>query len=532
MAWFKRRRRAPSETEESPFDGQAAQPRPPVEPATTSGKQVEWQFGHDDWPEWMAESYAAAPLAGERYFYPMNEPAAAAPGGSIANPEDADLIEGNAAGMVVWSAAAATSHSELRRLTDAFRGPGAIQRVEAVRRALDRALEQWWAESTLPASGLLRDGLLVLEAGHDLDESQRSLLLRTATAYDRGILTALHHQTDPERTAYILAEAITSPTIDLPLERIQTLAYEDPLGEAWLPYLQHELVAYAEITPAYDELAMAALRLDAKKPAVLPRARPSASPAPESIQPPPVARQWVRLLLALLAFVLVVTLLLGDQFRGRMRDVIEVGGGTYSLRNVDGTERVVALDPYVIDRFEVGVADYRRCYAAGACVWPRETASVTRPDYLTNRTYDRYPMINVDWAAATAYCEWAGMRLPSEDEWQAAASYAPATARAYRYPWGDTFQPQVTNSLEGGQGDTTVVGSYQPSGNSPMGMADAAGNVAEWTSTTATGDPSIYRTKGGSFADGADYLQPQVVQSLPAANQHDWLGFRCAASPQ
>ena len=59
-------------------------------------------------------------------------------------------------------------------------GRALSQRVEAVHRALDRALEQWWAESTLPASGLLRDGLLVLEAGHDLDESQRSLLLRTA----------------------------------------------------------------------------------------------------------------------------------------------------------------------------------------------------------------------------------------------------------------------------------------------------------------------------------------------------------------
>jgi iron(II)-dependent oxidoreductase len=310
------------------------------------------------------------------------------------------------------------------------------------------------------------------------------------------------------------------------------LAYEDSQGAAWLPYLQNELVAYAEITPAYDELAMAALRLDAGKPFVQPQTWQGASLAPEPIEQSPPARGRIRLLLALLALVLAITLLLGDQLRIRTRDMIEVGGGTYSVRNVDGTERAVALDPYVIDRFEVTVADYRRCYAAGGCVWPRETASATRPDYLTNRTYDRYPMINVDWAAATAYCEWAGLRLPSEDEWQVAASYAPATARAYRYPWGDSFQPQVTNSLEGERGDTTVVGSYQPSGSSPMGMADAAGNVAEWTATTAAGDPSSYRTKGGSFADSATYLQPQAVQSLPSANHHEWLGFRCAASPQ
>lgn len=49
-------------------------------------------------------------------------------------------------------------------------------------------------------AGAARDSLLLLEAGHQLDEAQRSLLLRSTLAYRRGLLTALRYQTDPERT--------------------------------------------------------------------------------------------------------------------------------------------------------------------------------------------------------------------------------------------------------------------------------------------------------------------------------------------
>jgi hypothetical protein len=82
----------------------------------------------------------------------------------------------------------------------AFTGPQAAPRIDAVRRNLDLALDGWWRSGALPAPALLRDGLLLLEAGNPLDEAQRSLLLRAALAHRRGVLTALRYQTDPERT--------------------------------------------------------------------------------------------------------------------------------------------------------------------------------------------------------------------------------------------------------------------------------------------------------------------------------------------
>ena len=79
----------------------------------------------------------------------------------------------------------------------------------------------------------VRFGSAVLEAGHTLDEPQRSLLLRAALAEHRGMLTALAHQTDPERTAVILAEALlatpheTGP-VPLTLAELTQLRQEDP----------------------------------------------------------------------------------------------------------------------------------------------------------------------------------------------------------------------------------------------------------------------------------------------------------------
>ncbi len=99
-----------------------------------------------------------------------------------------------------------------------------------------------------------------------------------------------------------------------------------------------------------------------------------------------------------------------------------------------------------------------------------------------------HPVVGITWYNARDYAEWAGMQLPSEAEWEKAASWEPGEAMAsvtggkkYVYPWGDTFDRRKCNTAESGIEHTTPVGLYSPKGDGPYGCADMTGNVWEWT---------------------------------------------------
>lgn len=417
-----------------------------------------------------------------------------------------------------------------RSLSDAFRGPQAAPRVAAVQRSLDQALGDWWREGRLPDLPVLRNGLLLLEAGYDLDESQRSLLLRAAIYHQRGLLTALSQQTDPERIGLLLAEALLDPLSPLTPQQVRRLAQEDG-GQIWLSQTRRELLAVATGGPSADRERIRRLLAELDGRPLPAMSAPSAGGLLEAELFPPSRRSaWIRVGLAALAAALLIGALLGSQVRARSRQLISVSGGEYSLTGQDGNPQQVILDDYHIDRFEVTVRDYRRCFAAGDCSWPATAASATRPDYLENSEFATYPMINVDLAGAMAYCAWVGARLPTAAEWEVAASYAPATERTYVYPWGDRFEPRYANSALTEPYDTQPAGHYHPFGDSPMGVGDMAGNVAEWTSTLAVGTPGSQVVKGGSFRDGADGLRAEAVQIVPASTAAPWLGFRCVMS--
>jgi hypothetical protein len=142
---------------------------------------------------------------------------------------------------------------------------------------------------------------------------------------------------------------------------------------------------------------------------------------------------------------------------------------------------------FFIGRAPVTNSEYVRFVAATNHEPPKHWRGGTPPQEMAN-----HPVVYVSWHDAVAYAEWAGGRLPSQEEWEKAARGSDGRA----YPWGDDFDPGRCNTKEGGAGTTTPVDRYSPQGDSPYGATGMAGNVWEWTASEQ-GDVRVLR--GGSF---------------------------------
>jgi formylglycine-generating enzyme required for sulfatase activity len=159
-----------------------------------------------------------------------------------------------------------------------------------------------------------------------------------------------------------------------------------------------------------------------------------------------------------------------------------------------------------------------------------EAAYRFRPEI--NRKKADYPMVNVTWYDAMAYCTWWSkvllvggdlgelrMRLPTEAEWEKAAR----GEYGNEWPWGDEFDKNKCNSFEGGKHRTTSVGAYSPQGDSPYGVADMVGNVWEWCHSLSKPYPC-------AMGDGREDESASGVRVLRGASFNDYQRIaRCAA---
>jgi len=213
----------------------------------------------------------------------------------------------------------------------------------------------------------------------------------------------------------------------------------------------------------------------------------------------------------------------------------------------DGDEfpqHTVLLPEFWIDRAEVTNVSYRACVAAKACSPP----SGGDPNYYRDPAYDNYPIVFVSWNDADKYCRWVGKRLPTEAEWEKAARGTDGRI----WPWGNALKDDLARPVERANvSDSHIrrcsqVGDY-PTGASPYGALDMAGNVCEWVNDwysptyyagrpdpdTSPPGPSENESlgkkviRGGSFNTVGLNARTADRNAVSAGPSFD-IGFRCA----
>jgi iron(II)-dependent oxidoreductase len=200
---------------------------------------------------------------------------------------------------------------------------------------------------------------------------------------------------------------------------------------------------------------------------------------------------------------------------------VDIPAGRFQLGSQPGASFVfdnekwahpVAVGPFRISRAAVTNAEYAAFVDAGGyrrrTFWDdegwdwRESAKAEHPVYWLPegngrwkvRRFDRtealaphQPVIHVNWHEANAWCRWAGRRLPTEIEWEAAAATEPTPdgslgGRKRTYPWGESPPSPARANLDGIALGCVDVGACAE-GDSAWGCRQMIGNVWEWTAS-------------------------------------------------
>jgi serine/threonine-protein kinase len=184
--------------------------------------------------------------------------------------------------------------------------------------------------------------------------------------------------------------------------------------------------------------------------------------------------------------------------------MVYVLGGPLRLGRDDGEENerpahVVNVKPFFIDRTEVTNELYQK--------FIDETGYAAPPSWKDNRFpegAETMPVTDVTWEDAVAYANWAGKRLPTEEEWEFAAR---GSDDRRLYPWGEEWIADAANvkADANDQRQLAPVGQF-PKGASLFGVLDLSGNAWEWTSSDFAAYP------GGKITSPAGYSNLKVIR--------------------
>jgi len=201
----------------------------------------------------------------------------------------------------------------------------------------------------------------------------------------------------------------------------------------------------------------------------------------------------------------------------------------------------------------------RSCWSAEGWAW-KQTAGANQPVYwrkadggwehrrfdhwLDVESHANHPMVHVSWWEVEAYCTWAGRRLPTEAEWEIAATTGPTGERQPWFPWGSRDPEPGEAALDANTVGTVPVTAHS-AGDGPWGHRQLIGNVWEWTSSVFEPfphfEPDAYRDnsepwfgsrrvlKGGSWATENRYVRSTYRNYFTPDRQDVIAGFRTCA---
>lgn len=183
-------------------------------------------------------------------------------------------------------------------------------------------------------------------------------------------------------------------------------------------------------------------------------------------------------------------------------EFVRVPAGPF-LYGEGADQKKLELPEYWIGRYPVTNAQYKRFLDAN----PTHPVPFRDGDWAKPYNWDKqtrtfpadradHPAVLVNWNDARAFCDWAGLRLLAEQEWEKAAR---GDKDGRIYPWGVDWVDGRCNTSEAGVGGTTGVGQYSPQGDGPYGCADMAGNVWEWTASWYDKSQIRRVLRGGSW---------------------------------
>jgi len=221
-------------------------------------------------------------------------------------------------------------------------------------------------------------------------------------------------------------------------------------------------------------------------------------------------------------------------------------------------EMMIETEPFLLARCVVTNAQFQHFVDGGGYeqldlwpqdIWPhlidfKDRTNSSGPRFWQNGSHGKglgdHPVVGVCWYEAAAYARWVGFRLPTEAEWQMAATWQIRSEANVlrRYPWGDALDTQRCNIWASRIGATVPVDALVD-GAAPNQVLQLVGNVWEWTASdfnvtddaggTVLSDMRMSSVRGGAFDTYFSVQASSVFRTgLVCLAREQNTGFRCA----